>query len=981
MQTAVRFLSPLLATLMGIMCCAAAWAIDEREEILVGRIAHIEGDLMRYVEETKDWTLTVKDAPFGLEDALYSGDNAKAEVILPNETWMRIGEDTQVQMIDLNADATTVDVASGLARLYNRSRDVVIKATTPFGYVVAPAGSAFDLYVGDESLEVIAVRGEVDFVHEASGTQYPVRQGSNSIIADRQTTTQGNGAVDGPWDDWNNQRESTWAQRQQSRTSSANLLPAPIRENAYTLEESGRWERVYYDGDYRDLWRPTRVDTGWRPFTNGRWVDYYGDNCWIPSESFGYVTHHYGSWVYVDAFNAWYWMPPVPRRSVHRPGLTISFGWYPGRVGWFQHGRDIGWVPLAPNEDYYGYRHWGHRTKVIRDHAPMMNLSRYHYLNHASIIDRDHLYHGDRYAKNIRRDVNKTVIINDYKPVATWNDFRQDKRRYNFADREISRKPHADTVERIRDNDRRRKEIGRMDRGRIERDLQQVKVGRDMPTRTDIRSPITTSKIVDADKRSTPLDRGSLPTREFKPKERERTISTDSRPGFDANSAIERRPEGSDRFNRRPPTEEEGKQHLRSPRDRQIQETGNREPGDSSPQEMRRGPRDPRELRRSREGQQSTEGASPALSREQEMQGRGSRELTGKGEEDQLRQRRPTKAESEGAISDRSGTDRRDRLHRPGSEGQSETLQGREPGDRQRIDGAKQQRLPQEDAQRSQPEFDRRQRHQQEQQQQVEQAEQRRRQADERLQQQREQAQQETQRQDIQKRRQEEGLRRQQEQDRASQTEIREQEGLRERQKQLRRQQDAQQEVQSRQQREKDDRLQQLRSQEEGERRQQEAQRNRQVEEQQQEIQRRQQQEVQREQQQQEVQRRQQQEAQREQQQQMRRQQEQQQEVQRRQQQEAEREQQQQMRRQQQEQQQEIQRRQQQEAQREQQQQMRRQQQEQQQQEMQRRQQEAQQQEIQRRQQQQEAQRQQQEAQRKKRPLTPEEQQQLNQGN
>lgn len=102
--------------------------------------------------------------------------------------------------------------------------------------------------------------------------------------------------------------------------------------------------------------------------------------------------------------------------------------------------------------------------------------------------------------------------------MATWNDFRQDKRRYNFADREISRKPHADTVERIRDNDRRRKEIDRMDRGRIERDLQQVKVGRDMPTRTDIRSPITTSKIVDADKRSTPLDRGSLPTRNSSPR-------------------------------------------------------------------------------------------------------------------------------------------------------------------------------------------------------------------------------------------------------------------------------------------------------------------------------------------------------------------------------------------------------------------------------------------------------------------------------
>lgn len=938
-----RYLGPLFIALLGILCCTATgWAINDRDEILVGRIAHIEGDLMRYVEETKDWSLTVPDAPFGLEDALYSGNNAKAEMILPNETWLRIGEDTQVQMIDLNSDATTVDVASGLARLYNRSRDVVIKATTPFGYVVAPAGSAFDLYVGDESLEVIAVRGEVDFVHEASGTRYPVRQGGNSIIADRQTATQGNGSVDGSWDDWNNQRESTWAQRQRSRTSSANLLPAPIREDAYTLEDNGRWERVYYDGDYRDLWRPTRVDNGWRPFTNGRWVDYYGDNCWIPSESFGYVTHHYGSWVYVDAFRAWYWMPPAPRRAMHRPGLTISFGWYPGRVGWFHHGRDIGWVPLAPNEDYYGYRHWGHRTRVIRDHAPMIDLGRYHYLNHASIIDRDHLYRGDRYPRDIRRDVNKTVIINQYKPVTQWNDFRQDKRRFDFGDRHIDRKPHTETIQRIQENDRRRKEIDRLDRGRIERDLQQVKVSNDIPTKRDIRPPINTSKIVDADKRTAPLDRGTLPTREFKPKERERTISPEGRHGFDASSAGQRAPENSDRFNRRPP-QEENQQRLRSPRDRQVEESGNRNFGENQPQERQRGPRDPQELRRSREEQRTGDGQRPTFSREQELQGRGSKESAGKTTEEQLRPQRPDEAKGEERQSGGLGADRRDRFNQPTGDEQREIQQGRDGGERQRLERPDLRNQSQDD-QRPQRQFDRRPNEQQ--QQQTESDDQLRRQGDERLQQQREQAQQ----QEMQQRRQDEGLRRQQEQDRKSQAEAREQEMQRDRQQQLRQQQvqSQQQELQRRQQREADDRQQQRlqqqreqsqqqemmqRRQQEDERRQQESLRNRQAEERQQE-------------------------AQREQQQQLRRQRDQeQQEMQRRQQQEAQRERQQEMQRQKQEQQQEMQRRQQ-EAQREQQQELQRQ-----------------------RQEQQRQQQQQQELQRKKRPLTPEEQQKLNQGN
>ncbi len=275
-------------------------ALAAQEGILVGRIAHIEGKLFRYVEEEKDWVLTVNDAPFGLEDALYSGEEAQAEIIMPNRTWVRIGESTQLQLIALKPDASTVDVASGLARLYNKNRDAVVKVTTPFGYVVAPGGTVFDLYVGDDSLEVIAVQGDVDFVHEGNNARYSLREGAASIIADKGAITRGNGTVDRDWDDWNGERDNLWAQRLRARGASSDLLPEPIREDAYVFEENGRWERVYYEGAYRDMWRPIRVEPGWRPFTVGRWSVYYGDNCWIPNEPFGYVTHHYGSWVYVD---------------------------------------------------------------------------------------------------------------------------------------------------------------------------------------------------------------------------------------------------------------------------------------------------------------------------------------------------------------------------------------------------------------------------------------------------------------------------------------------------------------------------------------------------------------------------------------------------------------------------------------------------------------------------------------------------------
>jgi len=82
--------------------------------ITVGRVYNIEGDLLRYVPEEKDWVAMVKDAPFGREDTLFSGNEGMAEMIIPNGTWIRIGNSTQIQFIALDSDLSEADVASGV---------------------------------------------------------------------------------------------------------------------------------------------------------------------------------------------------------------------------------------------------------------------------------------------------------------------------------------------------------------------------------------------------------------------------------------------------------------------------------------------------------------------------------------------------------------------------------------------------------------------------------------------------------------------------------------------------------------------------------------------------------------------------------------------------------------------------------------------------------------------------------------------------
>ena len=162
-----------------------SWATDS-PAIVVGRIFDIEGELLRYVPAEKDWAAVVRDAPFGTEDVLFSGSRGRAELIVPNGAWIRIGESTQIQFLTFDSDVAEMDVASGVARFYNKSSSAVIQVTSPFGYVLADPGTIFDFYVGDNSAEVVSINGTVSFVHTATEAKYDVAAGSPSILADEQ---------------------------------------------------------------------------------------------------------------------------------------------------------------------------------------------------------------------------------------------------------------------------------------------------------------------------------------------------------------------------------------------------------------------------------------------------------------------------------------------------------------------------------------------------------------------------------------------------------------------------------------------------------------------------------------------------------------------------------------------------------------------------------------------------------------------------
>lgn len=512
----------------GIIFLPTPRALAE-ETVLVGRIAFTEGEILRYVPDTQDWVATVKDAPFGIDDALYSDEGARAEFVMPNGIWARIDGSTQIQLIGLEDDAAEMDVAAGSARFYNKGSEVMLKVTTPFGYVLAEPDSSFDIYVGDQSVEVIALGDGIDFIHQKDEARYEVVPGSGSIIADADQVGAGDGTVDASWDDWNTERDNLWAKRIQVKGDSAQYLPPQIQDNAYELEENGKWERVYYEGEYRQFWRPTRVDASWQPFTVGRWTEWYGDQCWMPDEPFGYVTHHYGNWVTVNG--GWFWAPPVAAVTVVR-GPLLGFGWYPGRVAWIHTAADVGWIPLAPTEIYYAHRRWGPRAVVVAG-VPSVNIAigGLAFARAAVIVPQVSFYGVRNYATVRITNINRTTIINNFRSAPIVNhtvikNYNQINARYNFRNVDVTRKPHQVVTQRIQRNRQLAAKEARQVNARSFRQALEKTRPATATRQASMPQPRVSNKIVPANQVNKPRSEVQFQPRDLKQKTKPATVGT-----------------------------------------------------------------------------------------------------------------------------------------------------------------------------------------------------------------------------------------------------------------------------------------------------------------------------------------------------------------------------------------------------------------------------------------------------------------------
>ena len=419
--------------MMIVTLCAAVWYAHAADAaIVVGRISHVEGDIYRYMDVDDSWVATQLQSPVGIEDVLATGPESRAEITFPNDLLMRMDGNTEIDILELDDGLGVFVLRSGLARIYNRSGSGKLVIETVQGTATVSPGSVIDMRAEGSSVVVSAVAGQAAFKSIHNGAEsLEVISGTTSLEFTDGSIVAGTGPISRNWDKWCAAREGAWARNRLVRSE---YLPESMQEYAYEIEPYGSWSRVYYRGYYYWAWKPRHVAVGWSPYTTGYWYDWHGSPVWMDHNPWGWATHHHGHWITLNG--SWMWTPYV--HVSHVPGVTvvglnIRFGrtyrphWHPGRVRWISHNDYIGWFPLAPWENYYGYRRWEAGTVLVQGGSVFslsVNLSQHRHIDHAVIIPNRYLHkRGPVVVNNYNtvkiRNINKRVIIKDYRPLLT----------------------------------------------------------------------------------------------------------------------------------------------------------------------------------------------------------------------------------------------------------------------------------------------------------------------------------------------------------------------------------------------------------------------------------------------------------------------------------------------------------------------------------------------------------------------------------
>ena len=378
--------------------------MSDEEGRAVARLSLMNGEVSVRRGDSGDWVAGAINAPLMTEDRVFSGARSRAEVQFDYYHRIRLADETELRLADIEKGRYLLQLARGTATFAAlKGGDAQVEISTPAAAVRPVAYGSYRVTVGPDGTAEITVRsGEVE-IYTPSGTQrlksgrtMLVRNGENGEPAFQLVAAIGKDE----WDRFNDERD-----RELRRGLDTYRYVSRDIYGAEDLYGHGNWVDV---APYGHVWQPT-VAIGWAPYRHGRWswVDWYGWT-WVSYDPWGWAPYHYGRWFHHGGRWCWYPGGGIGIRHRWSPALVAWFGWGGGGIGigigggW---GR-MGWVPLAPYDpfhrwwgrDYYrGYRNGNIRNNVV----VVNNINITNVYRNARVRDSISIHDGD-YSRGMR---------------------------------------------------------------------------------------------------------------------------------------------------------------------------------------------------------------------------------------------------------------------------------------------------------------------------------------------------------------------------------------------------------------------------------------------------------------------------------------------------------------------------------------------------------------------------------------------------
>ncbi len=334
----------------------------------VADVSVVQGDVVIVRGDSGAQVGATINAPLLPGDYITTGGGSRAEVQFDGISMLRLAQDTQVRFVNLSPGSREVQLASGTAELAElQGADGNPQIDTPSLSIRPDQAGDYRVSVLGNGQTLVTVRSGRATIYTGTGSQ-SLTAGSTLVAYGSynapSTSLEAAIAYDA-FDQFNVNRDQTIVAAYNS-----DRYLSPALAGYANFSNYGQWYNV---AGYGEAWAPYNQSANWAPYSNGQWVwePGYGYT-WVGNEPWGYVPYHYGSWFYDTGYNQWMWQPPAYQ---YQNTNALASAWLPAMVAFFLSGGNpgaalgaglgyaynpaspygygqIGWVPLAPGEQY-----------------------------------------------------------------------------------------------------------------------------------------------------------------------------------------------------------------------------------------------------------------------------------------------------------------------------------------------------------------------------------------------------------------------------------------------------------------------------------------------------------------------------------------------------------------------------------------------------------------------------------------------------